>query len=207
MFSSFIHVNSRVLFFMAELCVSVYVCESLSDSLHPMDYSPPGSSVHGLLQARVLEWVVSLSIHLLIGCFPILAIKNKTARNVGVQLSLQDLFFFFFKCLLEYHWFKILISFPSDKYPEVVFIWRKWSRIAGSHGNSIFNILRKLHTVFHRGCTNLYPTISVWAEGFGFPFLHILANSVFSQCKVWGIRWLICICLMISGVEHFFVCP
>jgi len=179
----------------------------MSDSLHPMDYSPPGSSVHGLLQARVLEWVVSLSIHLLIGCFPILAIKNKTARNVGVQLSLQDLFFFFFKCLLEYHWFKILISFPSDKYPEVVFICRKWSRIAGSYGNSIFNILRKLHTVFHRGCTNLYPTISVWAEGFGFPFLHILANSVFSQCKVWGIRWLICICLMISGVEHFFVCP
>ena len=119
MFSSFIHVNSRVLFFMAELCVSVYVCESLSDSLHPMDYSPPGSSVHGLLQARVLEWVVSLSIHLLIGCFPILAIKNKTARNVGVQLPLQDLFFFFFKFLLEYHWFKILISFPSDKYPEV----------------------------------------------------------------------------------------
>ena len=24
---------------------------------HPMDYSPPGSSVHGLLQGRILEWV------------------------------------------------------------------------------------------------------------------------------------------------------
>ena len=23
----------------------------------PMDYSPPGSSVHGIFQARVLEWV------------------------------------------------------------------------------------------------------------------------------------------------------
>ena len=23
----------------------------------PMDYSPPGSSVHGILQARTLEWV------------------------------------------------------------------------------------------------------------------------------------------------------
>ena len=23
-----------------------------------MDYSPPGSSVHGILQARILEWVV-----------------------------------------------------------------------------------------------------------------------------------------------------
>ena len=25
---------------------------------HPMDYSPPGSSVYGILQARMLEWVI-----------------------------------------------------------------------------------------------------------------------------------------------------
>ena len=25
---------------------------------NPMDYSPPGSSVHGILQARILEWAV-----------------------------------------------------------------------------------------------------------------------------------------------------
>ena len=29
----------------------------VSNSLQPMDYSPPGSSVHGILQARILEWV------------------------------------------------------------------------------------------------------------------------------------------------------
>ena len=29
------------------------LCPTLSD---PMDYSPPGSSVHGIFQARVLEW-------------------------------------------------------------------------------------------------------------------------------------------------------
>ena len=28
-------------------------CLTLSD---PRDYSPPGSSVHGIFQARVLEW-------------------------------------------------------------------------------------------------------------------------------------------------------
>ena len=28
-------------------------CPTLSD---PIDYSPPGSSIHGILQARVLEW-------------------------------------------------------------------------------------------------------------------------------------------------------
>ena len=31
-------------------------CPTLSD---PMDCSPPGSSVHGIFQARVLEWVAS----------------------------------------------------------------------------------------------------------------------------------------------------
>ena len=29
-------------------------CQTLSD---PMDCNPPGSSVHGILQARILEWV------------------------------------------------------------------------------------------------------------------------------------------------------
>ena len=28
----------------------------VSDSCDPMDYSPPGSSVRGILQARILEW-------------------------------------------------------------------------------------------------------------------------------------------------------
>ena len=28
---------------------------------NPMDYSPPGSNVHGILQARILEWVSMLS--------------------------------------------------------------------------------------------------------------------------------------------------
>ena len=28
-------------------------CPTLSD---PMDFSPPGSSIHGIFQARALEW-------------------------------------------------------------------------------------------------------------------------------------------------------
>ena len=32
-------------------------CSVVSDSLRPMDCSLPGSSVHGIFQARVLEWV------------------------------------------------------------------------------------------------------------------------------------------------------
>ena len=36
-------------------------CPTLCD---PVDCSPPGSSVHGILQARILEWVaISFFIH------------------------------------------------------------------------------------------------------------------------------------------------
>ena len=38
-----------------------YMCVLVSQSCptlcYSMDYSPPGSSVHGILQARILEWV------------------------------------------------------------------------------------------------------------------------------------------------------
>ena len=42
------------------VCVCVYVCESLSrvQLCDPIDCSPAGSSVHGIIQARILEWVV-----------------------------------------------------------------------------------------------------------------------------------------------------
>ena len=42
-----------------ELKVKVLVSQSVvSDSFSdPVDCSPPGSSVHGILQARILEWV------------------------------------------------------------------------------------------------------------------------------------------------------
>ena len=37
------------------LCVLVtQLCPTLRD---PMDCIPPGSSVHGILQARILEWI------------------------------------------------------------------------------------------------------------------------------------------------------
>ena len=36
------------------LALIIRLCPTLCD---PMDYSPPGSSVHGNLQARIPEWV------------------------------------------------------------------------------------------------------------------------------------------------------
>ena len=37
-----------------KMCVCVCVCPTLCEY---MDYSPLGSSAHGILQARILEWI------------------------------------------------------------------------------------------------------------------------------------------------------
>ena len=42
----------------AMLCVCSQSCLTLCD---PMDCSPSGSSVHGIFQARILEWVATSS--------------------------------------------------------------------------------------------------------------------------------------------------
>ena len=42
---------------MNKLGVKVLVTESCMTLCEPMDYSLPGSSVHGILQARILNWV------------------------------------------------------------------------------------------------------------------------------------------------------
>ena len=49
-----IYILEYLLALLAKLLQS---CSTLCD---PMDYSLPGSSVHGILQARLLEWVAIL---------------------------------------------------------------------------------------------------------------------------------------------------
>ena len=71
----------------------------------------------------------SISGHL--GCFHLSAVANSTAMNVGVQISLQD------------------PSFNSFGY-----ISR--NGIARSYGNSIFNFLRRCHTLFRNSCALLH---------------------------------------------------
>ena len=56
--------NIECIYTMQRCANSPQSCPTVCD---PVDCSPPGSSLHGILQARVLEWVVA---SLLQGIFP-----------------------------------------------------------------------------------------------------------------------------------------
>ena len=59
-------------------------CPSICD---PMDCSLPGSSAHGIFQARVLEWgAIAFSFH-------VLTIVNTAAMNIGVHVSFSTMVF------------------------------------------------------------------------------------------------------------------
>ena len=51
----------------------VLSCSVMSDSCNPMDCSPPGFFVHGILQARILEWVAIAS--------------SRGSSNPGIELA------------------------------------------------------------------------------------------------------------------------
>ena len=72
-------------------------CPTLSDD--PMDCSPPGSSIHGFLQARVLEWgaisfsVIFSSIMLIIYFHPIthlFASERKSVMSLCLSSNLRS---------------------------------------------------------------------------------------------------------------------
>ena len=46
-----------MLAFCSSMCVCAKLLQLCLTLCNPMDYSPPGSSVHGILQARILQWV------------------------------------------------------------------------------------------------------------------------------------------------------
>ena len=45
---------------LAPVCVYVLVTQSCPSLCDPMDCSPTGFSVHGIFQARILEWIAFL---------------------------------------------------------------------------------------------------------------------------------------------------
>ena len=55
--NSFSDISSHCYLSLGVCALCVLVAKSCLTLYNPMDYKPPGSYVHGVLQARILEWV------------------------------------------------------------------------------------------------------------------------------------------------------
>ena len=99
----------------------------VSDSSNPMDYSLPGSSVHGILQAKVLEWGAIAFSEVYLERPKLIAFFVSTEMSpCGMHLCVGNIF------RLQLFWSKYYL-------PESVFLVMKHYP------------LESIHCVFHKG--------------------------------------------------------
>ena len=76
------------------------VAQSCSTPSDPMDRSLPGSSIHGVFQARVLEWVAIVSFHVSFHCI----ISWYKSNHYAAHLKLRVLYANYFSIKLDEKW-------------------------------------------------------------------------------------------------------
>jgi len=119
------------------------------------------------------------------GYFCVLTIVNSASMNIGMHVYFQII---------------------------VLSRYMPGNGITGSHNNFIFSFQRKLHTVFHSSCTNFTFPPTVWMAflfstwSLTFVICRLLTMATLTDVRRYLIVVLTCISLIMSSVEHFFMC-
>ena len=151
-----------------------------------MDCSLPGSSVHGILQARILEWIF-------------FSRGSSQPRDWTHVSQIAGGFFTVWATRED------LVPWPGIKpVSPAVEVWKVLT--TGPPGKFLFTFLRNHHTVFQSGCTNsLFHQQCVRVLFSPHPHQHLLSVPFFfitTILTLYFIVVLLCISLMVRNIEQ-----